>query len=169
MFVFCVFLSFEWIFRDSMWVQVLARGELCLTDLSWPFARHLNAWTEHRPEHWKCLENQKGKGYIACAWDSGTSGHVPFHRLSWTLPSTLNSPTAHPPPPQSLEMTNHAVIWASNWMNWQICRKSFLSFVPDFMFFVMTVIVSIWWSPYACIAKSIYIAQRVDQPSKSDY
>lgn len=55
--------------------------------LSWPLAPQPTAWPVHRPEHLESDWNKKGKGYMPCAWDSGTSGHVPFHRLSWTLPS----------------------------------------------------------------------------------
>ena len=98
-------------------------------DLSRPPAPHPTARSVHRPEHLESDSNKKGKVYMLCAWDSGTSGHVPFHRLSWTLPSTwtLRPLTSSP---QRLEATasNPAVTWIKR----KTCLQSFLNFVHNF-------------------------------------
>lgn len=139
----CMVFLFQWAciwssqHRPVLWVLLIVLAEAswthsenwgCLkvylaafnvfTHLSWPLTPHPTAWPVHRPEHLESHWNKKGKGYIVCACEPGTGGHVPFHRLSWTLPSTW---TLRPliSSPQRLEKTaccQIPLLSASEWI-----------------------------------------------------
>lgn len=43
---------------------------------------------------WKATQIKRARANTVCACDSGTGGHVSFHRLSWTLTS-ISTPPPH--------------------------------------------------------------------------
>ena len=69
--------------EPSCCLKVCLAALRVFTHLCWPLACHPTG-----RNIWKVTEIKKGKGHVVCACTSGTCGHVPFHRLSWTLPST---------------------------------------------------------------------------------
>lgn len=86
---------------------------------------------------WKVTEIKKGKGYVVCACTSGTSGHVPFHRLSWTLPSTWTlRPFSSSSETADVCLLSYLHVICL-WMKRQTCKSLFLSVIQSFKVLIL--------------------------------